>query len=176
MRPPQRHRAAPVRVNMTPMIDVTFQLIIFFMLVNTIIAEESIELIVPKVSQPQTKLLDDEDRLTINVAQESPILQGGVEGALKRYDTENALDWSGMTAMVKVGMEQYNLSTLNEMTASLKAFREKKPNIHILLRADAALHYEQVQPVMEHITMAGIETIKVVAYMPKEGPANLRAE
>ena len=40
--------------------------------------------------------------------------------------------------------------------------------MQVLLRADAALYYDQVRPVMGAITAAGIGTVNLVAYLPEE--------
>ena len=37
---------------MTPMIDIVFQLIVFFMLVNNIISDENAVMIVPELEKP----------------------------------------------------------------------------------------------------------------------------
>ncbi len=66
----QVHKRGPVSptLNLTPLIDVTFLLIIFFMLVNNIITEESVLMHVPELDNPQTQPFDSEYRLTINLA------------------------------------------------------------------------------------------------------------
>ena len=54
------------QMNMTPLIDVVFQLILFFMLVNNIVAEESIQMIVPLLEDPETQQLGDVHRIVIS--------------------------------------------------------------------------------------------------------------
>ena len=39
-----------------------------------------------------------------------------------------------------------------------------------VLRADAALFYREVAPVLQAITAAGINKINMVAYLPEHGP------
>ena len=50
------------QMNITPLIDVVFLLIIFFMLVTNIIAEEAVEMIVPQLDDPVTRELGNVDR------------------------------------------------------------------------------------------------------------------
>jgi biopolymer transport protein ExbD len=71
-----RHRRPPsLTMDMTPMIDVTFQLIIFFMTVNQQSYLESEPLLLPQLKgsadQPQTAL-------TINLTHDDRILAAGV--------------------------------------------------------------------------------------------------
>jgi hypothetical protein len=63
----QRGPTTP-QMNITSLIDVVFLLIIFFMLVNNIITEQSVEMIVPKLEDPTTRELDDSGRIIVNIA------------------------------------------------------------------------------------------------------------
>src|SRR5690606_20887882 len=59
---------AKVSMNMTPLIDVTFQLILFFMLINNIASDESIKLKVPQLDDPKTQELGEVSRVIVSVA------------------------------------------------------------------------------------------------------------
>jgi len=160
----QRRGPKAPEMNMTPMIDVVFQLIIFFMLVNNIIAEESVEMIVPKLYDAKVKLLESDNRVTVNV-RPNPL-----RGTTERLLEGNPWSYDGEAYRVKVGLDEFDLQNLDLVTQTLKDAQQKNPNIHVLLRADGALYYQSIQPVMNAITLAGIETVNLVAYMPKEGP------
>ena len=54
-------------MNITPLIDVTFLLIIFFMLVSNIISEETVEMFVPQLTQPRTQAMSDARRVVVNI-------------------------------------------------------------------------------------------------------------
>ncbi|MEX2216581.1 MAG: biopolymer transporter ExbD [Phycisphaeraceae bacterium] len=156
------------QMNMTPMIDVTFQLIIFFMLVNNIIAEESVTLIVPKLWEPRTKELGDVKRITINIKP--------MEADRDRTKMEDAINILGEPAPgkpIKVGLMEYGFDELEAVTATLKESRDQNENVEILLRVDGGMKYEHVQPVMAAITAAKIKTVNLVAFLPEGGPVNL---
>jgi biopolymer transport protein TolR len=151
-------------MNMTPMIDVTFQLIIFFMLVNNIIAEESVEMIVPKLYDAKVKLLESDKRITVNV-KPNPL-----KSSNQRLLEGNPWKYDGEAYEVKVGIQTFSLQDLDGVTQTLKEAQQKNPDVHVLLRADGALYYQSIQPVMNAITLAGIETVNLVAFMPDQGP------
>jgi biopolymer transport protein ExbD len=75
MRAPTAARSAEVGINMTPMIDMVFLLIIFFLLSSTLVQQEmQAELALPKAKN----VLDDDSetsakRLTINVQEDGAI-------------------------------------------------------------------------------------------------------
>jgi biopolymer transport protein ExbD len=152
---------AKAEMNMTPLIDVTFQLIIFFMLVNNIVSEESVEMIVPELQNAKTRELGEVDRITVNIAPMD----------FDRDSRPQPLNFEGSAAKVRIGLQDYAPTDLEAITASLTEAKARNPNVEILLRADAAAYYETVQPVMAAITAAGISTINLVAYMPDQGPS-----
>lgn len=155
----QRGSATP-RLNMTPLIDVTFQLIIFFMLVNNIIAEENVPMFVPDLDDPKTRQLGEVDRLTVNVAPLPFDRRTRARG--------NPLDLDGDAMRVKVGALQYfAVDDLEGIRAALAAARQARPQLEVLLRADAALYYHQVQPIMDAISAARIAKVNLVAMMPQ---------
>jgi biopolymer transport protein TolR len=162
---PAHRRSDSVGPNLTPLIDVTFQLIIFFMLVNNIIAEENVPMLVPDLDDPKTRQLGEVQRITVNIVpmpfDERARLQG------------NRLDHAGAAVRVQIGaLDQYAADDLEGIRHALEAVRRSNPQVEIMLRADAALYYHQVQPVMDAITAARIVKVNIVAMMPD---ANQRA-
>ena len=151
--------SAAVQLNMTPLIDVTFQLIIFFMLVNNIIAEENVLMFVPDLDEPKTRQLGEVERITVNVA---PMPFDRRTRALG-----NRLDLAGEASRVRIAMNDYSVDDLEGIRAALAERRKAQPRIEVLLRADAALYYRQVQPIMDAISAARIVKVNVVAMMPR---------
>ena len=154
----KRGPATP-QLNMTPLIDVTFQLIIFFMLVNNIIAEENVPMIVPDLDTPKTRELGEVDRITVNVAPMPFDMPTRVAG--------NPLNHAGEATRVKVGLQYYSLDDLDAIRAALASVRSANPKVEILLRADSAIYYREVQPIMDAISAAQITKVNVVALMPR---------
>ncbi|MEM7577398.1 MAG: biopolymer transporter ExbD [Planctomycetota bacterium] len=153
----QRGTVKP-EMNMTPLIDVTFLLIVFFMLVSNIVANESVPMVVPELADPETRELGEVDKVVVNIA---PATFSG-DARL-----QSPLDHPGIARFVQVGAgSRYEMSNLAGLTEALKTEVEARPEVEVLLRADAALFYDQVQPVMDAITAAGVGVVNLVALMP----------
>lgn len=157
----QRGAVTP-SMNITPLIDVVFLLIIFFMLVNNIVSEETVPMVLPELENPKTRQLGEVDRVVVNLAPE-PFTQKGRENF--------PLNHTGTIGYVKVGTggsSRFEGSDLKGITEALKQAKANNPKVEVLLRADGALYYDKVQPIMAAVTAAGIETVNLVAYMPEE--------
>ena len=79
MRLPNRKSAA-VGINMTPMIDVTFQLIIFFLLSSHLAQQETqMELDLPTAASGRQAIDDERPRLSVNVRSDGNVMLGSTE-------------------------------------------------------------------------------------------------
>ena len=63
------HRRGPTApdMNITPLIDVVFLLIIFFMLVSRIVADENVPMVVPALDDPKTYEPGQIEKIVVNV-------------------------------------------------------------------------------------------------------------
>ena len=155
----QRGTVKP-EMNMTPLIDVTFLLIVFFMLVSNIVANESVPMVVPKLDDPRTRQLGEVEKVVVNIA---PATYTG-DARLT-----SPLDHPGQARFVQVGAgDRFDMGNLAGLTEALRQEVQARPDVQVLLRADAALYYDQVQPVMDAITAAGVGVVNLVALMPED--------
>ena len=155
----QRGAVTP-SMNITPLIDVVFLLIVFFMLVNNIVSEEKVPMIPPDIDESQARQLGEVDRVVVSVAPEE---------FRQSERAEDPLDHPGMASYVKVGaLKRFEMDQMAEVAELLGQARADNPEVEVLLRADSALYYGQVQPVMAAITAAGISKVNLVAYLPEE--------
>ncbi len=145
-------------MNITPLIDVVFLLIIFFMLVSNIIAEENVEMIVPRLDEPETIELEAEDKLVVSVALDAPWVP-----EIRR---EAPLDIDGRAGFVQLGSQLVydNLNDLTGLTDQLRQAKAANENVVVLLRADGAVYYGDMQKVYGAVSNAGIQTIHLVAF------------
>ncbi|MEM6392031.1 MAG: biopolymer transporter ExbD [Planctomycetota bacterium] len=149
-------------LNITPLIDVVFLLIVFFMLVSNITSDEAVPMVLPDLVDSVTSELGDDPRVVVNIA---PLPATGREFGMKG----DPLDHAGEADFVKVGsLKTFPMSQLDAMTAELARIRAERPDVPILLRADGALYYSSVTPVIDAITKAQIADIKLVAYLPED--------
>ena len=151
------------QMNITPLIDVVFLLIIFFMLVNNIISEQSVQMIVPELEDPSTQEMAEVGKIIVNIAP--------AEYA-HRDRVDNPLAFDGESRFIRVGLQTFAADDLDGVTEALEQARAGDPDIEVVLRSDGALYYGVVQPVMGAITRAGIDKVNMVAFMPQRGAAN----
>ena len=126
---------AEVEANVTPMIDVTFLLIVFFVLVSQIVEVENPEnLRLPEPTAAETIKPEEGERAVINIL---PLPDGSIE----RYKVGSRLfdpDAEGVAAMVE----------------HLAGLFQRNPGVQVNLRADRGTQYEHVQPVFEAVSAA----------------------
>ena len=137
----RRHR--PVGFNMTPMIDVVFMLIIFFMLVSTFASVENVEMDLPDPYKSQAAKVKLTDRVVINCLPASPSSPG-----------------SG--AVYSIG--PMRVGSLEVLSGRLAAAKAATPGLQVVLRADRRLPYSSVRNVMEVVARNRIEVMNIVAH------------
>ena len=133
-------RYKPVRrygFNMTPMIDVVFLLIIFFLVSSHLAKQESmIELQLPVAQAGEDDIPRDVPRITVNVKPDGQLL---VRGSVVKQQ---------------------------QLPALLQAAREAEPDSPIEVRIRGSRHapYSSVEPIMLSCTQAGIWDITYAVY------------
>ena len=128
---------ARIQANLTPMIDVTFLLIVFFVLVSQIVEVENVKLQLPAPEEPATELPADEQRVVINIVPAQPAVTGrAIEYRVgsRRFAPGEA----GVAALADHIMRLYS----------------GNPSLRINLRADRDTQYEWIEPVLRAISLA----------------------
>jgi len=150
-----------VEFNMTPMIDVTFQLILFFILAGQIASEAlaKMELAHPDVSQAlKPKEADVTDKVIINV-----ISRGGAG------DREVDPFLAGQVAWYQVGTRRVEVG---EEGALAEIIRERKADLpehlrgeefFVEIRADRRVQFGGVEPVLTASVEAGVSKMNITA-------------
>lgn len=146
--PRKKHEPARMELNLTSMLDVIFQLIIFFLLVSNMSSAELPDLDPPVPVESQAQDSGERSRLVIN---------------LIPLDSK-----SGGIRSVRVGQEDILPGNFGRLTQMLQAEMAENPKIEVDLRADLSVNYKEVQPVMTAITSAGISRINLVALTDTE--------
>jgi biopolymer transport protein ExbD len=130
----RRFSAAAIEANLTPMIDVSFLLIVFFVLVSRITDAEQAPMALPEVRAGTATRAEDHARVIVNVLPAS----------------------SGATAGYAVGPTVFEASA--EGVARLAEFLaegyRRNPRLAVHLRADRTTRYEWVEPAMRAATTA----------------------
>jgi biopolymer transport protein ExbD len=122
MRLAKRHHGTPLAINMTPMIDVTFLLLIFFMTVNQVSRSQRERVELPKLTGSQDQ---SQQSLVVNVDQEGAIKVASREMTLQELiglvgvelgRVEN--DTSRLTVLLRAD-RRGNCRTVNEIITAL---------------------------------------------------------
>ena len=134
-------RKVKANVEMTPLIDVVFQLLIFFMLSSTFVVQTSIPIEVPEAvgsSQLEAK------ELTIT-------LKPGTGGP----DDEG-----------KIYIDDLEVSDWDQFIATLSDFNDEQPDAMVLVRSDKNVPFGRAVEVMGLLSEIGIEKYGVAAQQP----------
>jgi biopolymer transport protein ExbD len=129
-------------MNLTPLLDVTFQLIIFFILVTNFAAANLPRIDVPSPEDSAAEPQVDASRIIVNV--------------IPRPGTSQA-DY------LVVQGRPMGLYQLDRLAARLAEQVEHQPDLEVNLRADESIAYADIHPVMQAIARSGVVRVNLVA-------------
>jgi biopolymer transport protein ExbD len=139
---PRRDTHGAVGFDMTPMIDIVFQLIIFFLLTGQLVKQETqVKLALPEATSGEEDTADDAPRLTVNV-------QGD--------------------GQVSLGSGLVNMAELTERLAEKRA--SVGSTLEVRIRSDRSVPYRIVEPIMLACAKVNIWNVKFAVYRPGESP------
>lgn len=134
-------RPVKTGANLTPMIDMTFLLVVFFILVSRITSVEQVPLQLPSPFDPASNPAPEAPRLVVNVPGDD---YGEATGVV--YDQQvYEIDENGMDLLA----------------GAVAARLEAVPELQVNLRADRRVPYESVAPVMDALATAGARAGRV---------------
>ena len=140
---------AEVRLNMTPLIDVVFLLMIFFLLVAQIQRATKVEMDVPSVRSEAAYEPGVEDALVINVVPRDLV---AVEGGWYRLGTRtfggDAEGLLGLEASVREGARRRGLLPGGAAHANAADA--------VMIRADRGEDYDRVEPLFGVLSRVGL--------------------
>ena len=159
-------------LNITPLIDVVFLLIVFFMLVNNIVTEDVPKVQLPDLDQPNVYPPEGEKRVIVNIIYS--LEHTGEYGPGQAVG--EVLSREGVAARINVGGVDFWLiddkeQPVKNITEVYENFREKCKGMiqarmvnattppNIMLRVDAAVDYASVLPVMTNLQLAMSEAL-----------------
>ena len=130
MRSPQLLASGSTSINMTPMIDVVFLLIIFFLVSSHLAKRES------------------------NVKLDLPTAQSGLD-----EDTESTMVVVNILAdgSWQVAGDRVNLPRLNQLL--IRIARQSAEPLRLKIRTDSEVGYSRIEPVLQAASKAGIGDI-----------------
>tara|TARA_Y100001968_G_C18967698_1_gene530757 strand:- start:72 stop:536 length:465 start_codon:yes stop_codon:yes gene_type:complete len=133
----RRRKTTKIAASLTPMIDVTFLLIVFFVLVSHIVDLDQIDMHLPNPKDHQASHPDQKSRLVLNV-------EPGYAGTCVSYRI-GAASWP----CGKEGAEGLRREIFFQLQQNLK--------LQINVRADRKTQYRYIQPVLNAIRGAAAD-------------------
>ena len=136
-------RKVRATVELTPLIDVVFQLLIFFMLSSTFVVQTSIPIEVPE-SDGVSQLEQKELSITLAYGEGGPDNQG------------------------KIYVENVEIAAWRELSGAVSQLHERQPDALVLIRPDKRVPTGRTIKVLGVVTSVGIRHYGILAEPPKE--------
>ncbi len=127
-----RQKKQEVNVNLTPLIDVVFLLLIFFMVSSTFTRETQIKLDLPKASIEPLEI--------------------------KTVTLEISIDKEGRFFVNGEGVANRTIETLKK---AISTILEENPQVSVIISADANTPYQSVVTAMDATSQLGIQNLKM---------------
>ncbi|MEI7837069.1 MAG: biopolymer transporter ExbD [Planctomycetota bacterium] len=152
---------AALNINLTPMIDCTMLLVIFFLLTTEIASSNFIALDLPQPIDPIGRTFPSENRVIINVM---PFSEAEIEKDPKKAHLAATFD-----------MEPYRfkkddllkLGPALEAAAAGKGIPTKE--LTVVIRSDAKIDYTSVEMIFSMIQFVGCEKVQLATWIDKKG-------
>ncbi len=130
-----KRKLEEAQMNMTPMIDVVFQLIIFFV-VTIALQDKTNEMKVRLALSPHGKAVEKKDPRTVYI------------------DVEK-------NGVFRIGGAKMSITSLQSIMVRIA--KESKFQVPVVIRADASVRHDEVRKVMDICARAGLWRIKFAA-------------
>ena len=137
----------PLGVNLTPMIDIVFLLIVFFLLTAQLSSQRLTELSLPRTATEQDSRSSDTPGV-INVVPHAEVESAGGD--------------------YRLGTRVFSASTfgLQQLEMELRGLRARTPDAVIVVRADRSEDSQRVVVALRAASRAGIERVEVAVISP----------
>ena len=162
---------AALNINLTPMIDCTMLLVIFFLLTTEIASSNFTALDLPKPVVPVGRPIDTANRVVVNVlpysdaelAKMSPGRQEAARHEAARYDMEpyrytqatlKKLDGSGLSQDLRAAAAGKNCNIAD---------------LTLVIRSDAKIDYTSVEKIISIAQTTGVKKVQLATWIDKKG-------
>ena len=165
----RKKRRVALRIDMTPMVDIAFLLVIFFMTTTRFREPQAIEITLPKLGKPkktkQSNVLvlsiDGQGKMSYKIgeAQDLPIELDSLEPLLNALELENVLKQSnGAEYLDKLARTPLG----KEHDALEKVIKEEISKLTVLIQVDPRSRYKSVIEAMDAVNFAHMARFSVV--------------
>jgi biopolymer transport protein ExbD len=154
--------AGDVSFNYIPLIDVTFNLIIFFVLTSEISSERRARVLIPNPYQPQAAAAHSKAKgnsVVLSVTSEAKDV-ADLSGGLHHFRYEiNGMQVEDIRNLEDVAQKIKQQQLLYEKIAGKPSGSQS--DFFVEIRADSRLGFQEVSPVIQAIAGAGIRNIAI---------------
>ncbi len=168
--------SANIEINMTPMIDCTFQLIIFFILTAQMASQDLAKLVVPKPSESMALSTETKQGMEVNKPNQVTVNIVNEYGDQKENRDPGR---SSQPVCYKIGSQTIEIG---DTAALLDIFQLRKSNaekagykagdFYLEIRADRDIEFAGVEPVMLTAAEAGISKMNITAIVDEKMKVN----
>lgn len=159
-------------VNMTPMIDCTFQLIIFFILTAQMASQELAKVSLPEPAKSMAVGPDPED--TGGGATTISNVTVNVVNKYGDQDKDRQPELAGKAQYYQIGPDKIDAGNIEALTTAIKARKNqiltdknikkvKESDIIVEIRADKDIAFQDIEPVMRAAAEAKIAKMSMTA-------------
>lgn len=151
------HRRGPAQITavLTPMIDLSFLLIVFFIVVSRTSERDIVRMLLPSPTAPRSVAADERQRAVVNIVGRDD--QPEVIAAVRTGGREFTPDLAGREALA----------------AHLAGLYRTTPELRLNVRADRRVQYRFIEPVLRAVSQgaaaAGV-TPRVNLVIVRDGP------
>lgn len=152
--------SAEMTINMTPMIDCVFQLLIFFMLTTQMASADFVNMKVPKPDLSQAKKPQEGNKAVVNV-----------EPFTEKEISENSAK-KGLAKQYGMGSIKIEVGNIGKLVRELDKARrtsEDPKEFVVELRADKRIRYDQIEPVLQAMQQAELGKMFITAMREPQG-------
>jgi biopolymer transport protein ExbD len=185
----KRAKKSSTRIDMTPMVDLAFLLLTFFVLTSTFSKPKTMEINYPADEKDKTKQMKVNNALTFIMTEEDKIFyyagefypEGNDKGQPATQLTKTDFSSEGLHKLlldrnkptveaINKLEEQYKKKEIADTTFKRLAVGEKgkKEALTVLIKADDKAVYKNVIDVIDELNICNIGKYAVVDMMPKE--------
>jgi biopolymer transport protein ExbD len=139
MRVPRREPRAFLGINLTPLIDIVFQLIVFFLVTSHLAQQEAaLELELPPAESARPDLTTESPRIILNL----------LPGSEDVWVAGRRLDLAGLRVVLEAER------------------RQRGDQMELRIRADRHTNYQQLEPILALCAELGIRNVTLATVQP----------
>ena len=156
----KRRKLATPRVDLTPMVDLGFLLITFFMYTTTLARPMVMELQMPYISDTPSPIPAESTIILLPAAQHKLGIYPGTG------DVAESLDWCGLSGTNNLRkLLEKEMMRVSNLPAT---FSREAHKLHVLIKPDTSAAYEDIVHTFDELAIADVSYYTIMRITPEE--------